>query len=154
MNNVKKAYVEIVELLELNKNKKISTILPQILEMVSAKTASKTFSLDDEGNVVAIYCYYHKCWELVSEVEFGAKASTATGLNTMCKVGVSAWSKQQRDAKKAKEELLASVASGEVEPSELTVKLSEIEATRSTIVLQEEGFGFATLEEALNFADS
>lgn len=151
MTNVKKVFVELVELLEANQNKKIQTIMPQVLELVSGKSAQKTFHKDDNGEVVAIYCYYHKCWELVSEVEYGRKASTAHGYNTMCKEGVSLWTKQQRDAKKAKEELLSQVATGEVEPSELPVRLEEIEDTRKRVIAQAESLGFDTLEEALAF---
>ena len=75
---VKKAFVELVELLEANQNKKIATIMPEILELVQGKSGGKTFHKDSDGNVVAIYCYYHKKWELVSEQEYGSKANTAT----------------------------------------------------------------------------
>lgn len=146
---VKKAFVELIALLEANENKKVSTLMPQILELASGKSTAKTFYKDDNGNVIAVYCYYHKVWELVSEVEYGAKASTSTGLNTMCKDGVSAWTKQQRQAKVAKEALLEQVASGEVEASELTVKLQEIEEQRQVVIAQESSLGFDALEEAL-----
>jgi hypothetical protein len=146
---VKKQYESIVELLEANKHKKVSTIMPEILELVSGKTNKHTFHKDEEGNVIAIFCYYHKCWELVSEVEYGKKASSAHGLNNMCKEGVSLWTKQQRRAKVAKEELLAKVASGEVEPSALPVELQAIEDERIKIVEQDTRVGFATLDEAL-----
>ena len=149
MSNVKKAFVELVELLEANQNKKVSSIMPEILEMVSGKSSQKTFHKDDNDNVVAVYCYYHKCWELVSEVEYGKKASTAHGLNTMCKDGVSAWSKQQREAKKSKEVLLDDVANGVIEASELPLRLEEIEAERTKVIEQDSKVGFSTLEEAL-----
>lgn len=144
----KKVYVEIVALLEANANKKVSTILPQILELTRAKVAQSTFHKDDEGNVVAVYCYYHKQWELVSEVPYGKKASTASGLNTMCKAGTSQWTKQQRVAKKAKEALLEAVAKGEVEGESITVALEVIEAERAALILGDTP-GFETLEECI-----
>lgn len=131
---IKKAYVEIVELLEANSNKKVSTILPQLMELMTAKVSSKTFMKDEDGNVTHVFCYYHKEWEAVADVPYGAKANTATGLNTMCKAGVSAWSKQQRVAKKAKEELLAKVASGALAAEDLQDELAAIEAARTEIV--------------------
>ena len=85
---IKKAYIELFELLEANQDVSVAEIMPQVLELVQAKSNSKTYHKDDEGNVVAIYCYYHKCWERVDEVEYGAKSSTTHGFNTMCKEGV------------------------------------------------------------------
>ena len=130
----KKVFVELVAFLEANKGKKVSTILPGVMELVSAKVQTKTFRLDEDGNVTEIYCYYHKQWESVNEVPYGKKASTASGLNTMCKAGTSAWTKQQRLAKVAKAELLDLVAKGEVEPSALPERLEEIEQARKVVV--------------------
>ena len=130
MDNVKKAYIDIVALLEANANKKVSTVLPLILELVTAKGTTKTFQKDEEGNVTHIFCYYHKEWEAVADVEYGKKSSTATGYNTMCKVGVSAWTKKQRVAKLAKEALLAKVVSGEIPAAELQDHMDAIEAER------------------------
>ena len=72
MTNVKKAYVEIIELLEANANKKVSTVLPEILELCKSKgsAVANTIAKDDEGEVYAIYCYYHKKWELVEHIPY------------------------------------------------------------------------------------
>ena len=148
--SIKKQYQDIIELLEANKNKKVATMLPQLEAMMSGKSNAKTFYKDENDKVIAIYCYYHKCWELVEEVEYGNKASTATGLNTMCKDGVSLWSKQQRLAKKAKEELLTKVASGEVLPSDIEDANEAIEADRNVIVPQDDRVAYVTLEDAIN----
>ena len=133
---VKKAFVELYEILQANSNKKVSTVLPQLLEVMTSKGGGgvgKTFKKDEDGNVTHMFCYYHKEWEDVTEHEYGKKANTATGLNTMCKDGVSKWTKQQREAKKAKEQLLEAVANGEVPADELNDRLSEIEEMRSQI---------------------
>lgn len=134
---IKKQFEEIVALLEANKGKKVSTILPEILEMTKAKQQAKNFEVDEEGNVTRVFCYYHKVWEDVSECEYGAKKSSASGLNSMCKLGYNQWSKQQRDFKKAKDALLQQVADGEVEASELNVMLDNLEAERVSIVPRE-----------------
>ena len=129
---IKKDYQLIVEFLEANQNKKVATILEQLREMCS-QSNTVTFKKDDEGNVTEVFCYYHKRWELVSEHEYGKKASNkATGLNTMCKVGYNQWTKQQSVAKKAKEQLLSRLANGE--ELDLTTELELIEAQRQTIV--------------------
>lgn len=132
--SIKKQYEEIVALLEENKNKKVSTVLPQILELCSAKQQSKTFKLNEAGEVTHVFCYYHKQWEDVSECEYGTKKSSASGLNSMCKVGYNQWSKQQRDYKKAKEQLLEDVASGAVPGDEVQARLLELEVEKSAIV--------------------
>ena len=133
MTTVKKSYIELVEFLEANQNKKISSIMPQILEMVSSKTVQQAFITDEDGEL-SIFCYYHKKWERVCDVEYGRKSSTKHGYNTMCKEGVSNWTKQQRQAKLAKEALLDSVASGETDQTTLNIQLEEIEAERVKVL--------------------
>ena len=117
---VKKAFEEIYALLEANQGKKVSTIMPELIELMSKKGGGqangKNFLTDEEGNVTHVFCYYHKKWEDVTVAEYGAKKGTATGLNTMCKEGVSAWTKQQRRKKQAEGELLERVAKGELPP--------------------------------------
>lgn len=131
---IKKDYVELVNFLETNKNKKVETILDLVREMCSQKVET-TFKKDENGNVTHVYCYYHKVWEDVSQVEYGKKASNkATGLNTMCKVGLNQWSKQQRVAQKEKNELLEKMAKGEVSQEEFTQELDAIELRRNTII--------------------
>lgn len=131
---IKKDYVELVNFLETNKNKKVETILDLVREMCSQKVET-TFKKDENGNVTHVFCYYHKVWEDVSQVEYGKKASNkATGLNTMCKVGLNQWSKQQRVAQKEKNELLEKMAKGEVSQEEFTQELDAIELRRNTII--------------------
>ena len=131
---IKKDYQQLVEFLTNNKNKKVETILEQIREMCSQKV-ELTFRKDEEGNVTHVFCYYHKVWEDVSAVEYGKKASNkSTGLNTMCKVGLNAWSKQQRVAQKEKNDLLEKMANGEVTQEEFALELEAIETRRQTIV--------------------
>ena len=134
---IKKDYVELVNFLETNKNKKVETILDLVREMCSQKVET-TFKKDENGNVTHVFCYYHKVWEDVSQVEYGKKASNkATGLNTMCKVGLNQWSKQQRVAQKEKNELLEKMAKGEVTQEEFTQELDAIELRRNTIIKPE-----------------
>ena len=148
----KKVFVELVELLEANANKKISTIMPQVMELVSSKVMAKTFVLDKDGEVFAIFCYYHKQWELVASTPYGKKASTATGLNSMCKAGTSSWTRQQRQAKMAKATLLDLVATGKVEPSTLPDKLALIEEARKEVV-EDEVLGFPSIDDLPGFED-
>jgi membrane-associated PAP2 superfamily phosphatase len=134
MSNIKTQYAEIVALLEANKNKKVSTMLPQILELVTTKQNSKNFIKDSEGNVTSVYCYYHKQWEEVSTHEYGKKASSATGLASMCKVGVSHWTKQQRAKKAAETALLASLAHGSTSIKDLPALQEAINNAANAIV--------------------
>jgi len=131
--STKKQFVEIMNFLKTNENKKVSTILDELVEMTETKKSNSNVLYDEDKNVVAIFCYYHKQWELVSEVEYGTKKNTASGLNTMCKIGTNAWTKQQSVAKKAKSELIDQVASGDVDPSDLNKLLEDIETERLTI---------------------
>ena len=152
---IKKAYVELIEFLEANKNKKVSTILEEAKSMCESKNSSasdtgSTFIKNDEGEVIAMFCYYYKRWMPLCDVEFGVKKNTASGYNTMCKSGVSNWTKQQRKATKAKSELLSKVASGDILPEELTEHQANIEAERKSIVECDE-VSFATSEDVLEY---
>lgn len=133
---IKKAFVELHAFLESNKDKKVSTILDQVTEMCTSRGAGGAATAvhkDENGKVVAILDYYFKKWLPVDFVEFGAKANSASGLNTMCKLGTSLWTKQQRQFKQGKEQLLDDVAAGNVEPTEIQSKLDELEAARQKI---------------------
>lgn len=136
---IKKAFTEVVAFLEANADKKVKSILDDVRSMCEAKAgggggAATTFAKDEEGNVVAVRCFYHQKWMNPQHVPFGAKATSATGLNTMCKSGVSHWTKQQRDFKKGQAELLKQVAAGEVAAADIAAKLEELEAQRKVIV--------------------
>lgn len=126
MTSVKKQYQEIVDFLEANANKKVATIMPQILEMTKAKVRQSTVKYDDDGNPIAIFCYYHKQWEAVEH--FGKKSSTKSGYNTMCKTGVSEWTKQQKALKELGNEILEKVTNGELAPEDIKAYREEREA--------------------------
>ena len=133
--STKKVFIEMVQYLESQKDSKIADILKseEFLELIVAKKNSHTVLKDKDGNIVAIFCYYHKQWELLSEVEYGSKKSHHTGYNTMCKIGVNKWTKQQSVAKVAKSDLLDKVAAGEIEVADVQHHLSDIEDTRNFI---------------------
>lgn len=149
MTNVKKAYVELIAILEANSNEKVSAILPQILELCQSKGSGVTNTVlkNDTDEVYAVFCYYHKKWELIDECEYGAKKSTASGLNTMCKEGVSNWTKQQRIAKQAKVELLDSITNGELLVEDLSEAQEAIEEARTVVVPRLDSLGFETEAE-------
>ena len=128
------------------KIKKVSAVLDDVIALTEAKSggggrASNTVHRDDEGNVTHIFCYYHKKWEAVDKVEYGKKASSPTGYSNMCKEGTAAWTKQQRDSKKAKDELLAQVGAGEVDPKDIQKRMDTIEKARGKVVPREDGHG-------------
>lgn len=130
--STKKSFQEIVIFLQQNKDKKVSDILTQVLELtVSKKVAEVTRK--NKKNELEVFCWYHKEWENTTRIEYGKKASTETGLNTFCKVGVNQWTKQQADAKKDKAELLTQVAEGKVKPEDINKRLSEIELERNKV---------------------
>ncbi len=150
---IKKQFEELYAILDENKNRKVSTILPQLIELMSRKSAGgangKTFIKNDDGEVVAIFCYYHKKWELLSEVEFGKKTNTASGYNTMCKEGVSAWTKANRAKKKAEDDVLAKVMAKQLAPEDVADYLEDLVAESKVIVPRADGLGFDTLEEVM-----
>lgn len=150
---VKKCYEEIAELLESSRNKKVNTIMPQLLELMKKKNnasgLANTFIKDKDGNPVAIFCYYHKRFELISEVSYGSKKGTATGFNTMCKEGVSNWTKQQRIKKQSEAGLLTKIVSNELTTEEIPDAQTEIAEIAKIIKPREDGHGYDDADEAL-----
>ena len=147
MATIKKAFQPIIDALRANTSLLVEDLLPQIEEMCVAKVGTgggkaTTFHRDEDGNVVAILCYYHKRWLLTADTEFGKKASSASGYSSMSKDGLSKWNKQQAEAKKAEAALLDRVMAGELEPSDIPAAKEEIaqaeqEVIESTSVEQE-----------------
>lgn len=154
MATIKKAFVPIMSLLAAAMGQEVTQ---ELYDQAEALTCAKTgnggsqatsFHKDDEGNVVAIRCSYFQQWFKPSEVEFGLKASSASGFNPMCKAAVSAWTKQQADFKKAKEALLEDVVNGDLEPGDITAKIEELEEARTTTVAHD-FTGYESLEDVL-----
>jgi hypothetical protein len=135
---VKKVFAEVFALLsaEENQNKKVKTILSEVSVLMSKSTnaVAETTRYDEDGNLTHVYCYYHKEWEDITECEYGAKKNTKSGLNTMCKLGVSNWTKQQRAKKKAESELLTKLSTKEIEVDDLPTLQAEILEASKVIV--------------------
>lgn len=111
--------IDILNFLEENKSKKVSVIFDELSVMINTLSAKsnrpgRTFLVGPDNKVYAIYCYYHKQWELLSEVEYGQKVSSSHGYNTMCKAGVRDWTRQQKELKLLGNEVLSKIESGEL----------------------------------------
>lgn len=141
--STKKPFVQLISFLESNKDKKVSDILAEVKVMAESKKNAETvlYLDEDKKKPFAVFCYYHKKWELIKECEYGKKSSSASGLNTMCKEGTNQWTKQQSEAKRAKAALLDGVADGSVKPTELKQRLDAIELERVRIVPREDKKG-------------
>ncbi|MEE8598408.1 MAG: hypothetical protein V3S69_02650 [Dehalococcoidales bacterium] len=151
MSSVKKAFQPLIAFLQeaADAGKKVSSILEDAVAMCAPKQGggglASNVKKDDDGNVTHVMCYYHKMWEPVvgdEAVEYGSKANSASGLNSMCKEGTSQWTKQQRVAKKANEGLLVQVTEGTLLPEGIAGAQVEIEAARGAIVPREDGIGY------------
>ena len=144
MNPIKKDFQELVTFLEQNKGKKISSILEAIYSMTSTKVRQSTHC-EVDGRLY-VFCYYHKKWEPVDEVPYGSKAGTKTGLNTMCKEGVSKWTQKNKALKAVDGKVFEALQAGEITVEELqTYKQSLIDALESEIVPHSSGIGFDSI---------
>ena len=138
---VKKVFEPLIELLNNNKNAKVKDIMEQVMELALSNKLGSTCRKDQDGNITHVYCYYHKKWEDVTVCEYGSKATSTTGLNTMCKEGLSHWNKQNREYKKGKEQILADVMKGVISPTEIETKMAELEVAKDVIIPREDGHG-------------
>lgn len=132
MTTIKKGFVEVYDILVENKDKKVSTIMDKLIAIMVSKQRDKNHFEDENG--LSIFCYYHKTWELTAQVQYGKKANTSTGLNSMCKVGTNQWTKQQREFKKSKADLLILVASGDLAIKNINGKIEELEIEKDSII--------------------
>lgn len=152
MSNVKKAFQPIINLLQANLDEKVSDVIEQVIELTAAKSragGAQTFHRDEDGNVVAIFDYYFKKWMPLSHIEFGKKANSASGYNTMCKEGVSNWTKQQREFKSGQTQLLEELMESAITQEEAQERNAALEEAKNRIVPHSTGIGFETLEECL-----
>lgn len=157
-DTIKKAYGPIVELLQANPNAKVKDVLPEVLELATAKNGGggkpSTHHMNEKGEVVAVRCYYHKLWMDPRIAEFGKKANTPTKLNTMCKDGANKYSQQQRTMKNSSQEMLDKLHKGEMKVEQIPEEQARIAEEAQKIVPREDGYGFETLEECLEHSKS
>ena len=152
----KKTFVPIMDILLADTTATIDSVLDQIAPIAAAKQrgatkgeSAKNHLKDLEGNVVGIRCYYYKRWMPVvgaAAVEFGVKASSATGFNTMSKSGQSHWSKQHSLAKRELLNLFDQLEAGELAPEDISSAKQAIEDKRNEVVETEE-LSFDTIDE-------
>ena len=156
--SIRKQFVPLMEFLEGNRGQKVSDLLPQITQICSAKSnrsGEKVALFIGEGEKrkpVAILCWAFKRWmPLVGDnaVEFGSKANTATGLNTMCKEGTSWWTKNNREKKEAEADILKQVKAETLKPNQIDA--AEAAVTKKFSVRPESKLGFATKDEVIAY---
>lgn len=153
--NVKVRLLPLVQFLIENQAKKVSTILEEVITLASpaprattTRTRAPSAIRDDADNVVGIYDTYFKRWMPVvgsKAVEFGVKASSNTGFNSMSKVGQNHWAKSNGQAKAILDSLLDKVIKGELTPEQVAGQKAEADALRITIEHTDDGFD--TLED-------
>lgn len=153
---IKKVFQPLMSLLAANMGATVETIYAQAEALVSAKVGggggkATNFHRADDGTVIAVFDYAFKVWVDPRLVEFGPKAGTPTGLNTMCKAGVSAWTKLQADFKKGKDAVVAELLAGKISSDEAQEQIAALEEARNaTPALPADIQGFETLEDCLN----
>lgn len=144
MSKAKKVFEPILAILSAalatNPKVRVSEIFDEVTEACRARVGegaggkATTFHKNEAGVVVGILDFYFKKWFDPRVVPTGAKANTPSGYNSMSKAGLNQWTKQQSDAKKAKDALLVAVGAGEVAADQISVKLQEIDAARNAVI--------------------
>jgi len=129
----KEAHKDVVAFLIKNQNRKVSTVLADVLAMTKRKAQTKASICDASGKVFAVFCYYHKQFELVSETEYGVKKSNTTGLNTMCKIGTSLWTKQNNAIKQIGSQILTEIEAGKLKPEDISDRKAKLKSKAEQI---------------------
>lgn len=152
----KKVFAPIMAILAANMGATVESVYSQIEALTSAKTGggggkATNFHRAEDGTVVAVFDYAFKKWLDPRLVEFGPKTGTPTGLNTMCKAGVKAWTAAQTAFKKAKDAVVADLLANKITSDEAQAKIAELEAVREAVPeLPVDIVGFDSLEDCLN----
>lgn len=120
---IKKSFLALVEYLESKNLDK--DILKNVYRMSATKNAVRTVIRDKNNKVFAIHCWHHKQFELVSETEYGVKATSSSGLNQMCKLGVRQWTKLQVEKRKIQLAVLKDVEAGKVINTDITKEVDK-----------------------------
>lgn len=144
MSKAKKVFEPVLAILTAalaaNPKVKLVDVMDEVNEACRARVGegsggkATTFVKNAEGVVVAIRDFYFGKWFDPRVVPTGLKANTPSGYNSMSKAGLNQWTKQQNDAKKAKDALLAAVGAGEIAADQVSAKLQEIEEARAAII--------------------
>lgn len=148
---VKKAFQPIVAFLEANKDKTVSEILGDVIALTAAKgsrVASASLK-DADGKTWAVRCYWHEQWELVDgegAVEYGPKANTSTGLNSMCRSGTNQWNAANNGKKKQKEQIFQDLMAQKITHEEAQAQTAELNKPVEKVM---DVPGYATKEEAV-----
>lgn len=143
-----KNYTDLATLLSENSKARISTYAEQILLLAKPITRNAKTSMRKDGEVVAIFCYYHKQWELLSEVDYGKKASSNTGCNTMCKAGVNAWTRQNNTIKQIGSTILSLLENDKINVNEISTTKTRLEAEARIIDISTKPIGYNDSEIA------
>lgn len=164
MSKAKKVFEPILAILTAalaaNPKVRVSEVIDEITEACRARVGegaggkATTFHKDENGVVVGIRDFYFQKWFDPRVVPTGAKANTPSGYNSMSKAGLNQWTKQQSEAKKAKDALLVALCAGEVAADAIGAKLQEIEDARNAVIalpVAEDGsqLYFDTVEELI-----
>lgn len=164
---IKKVFQEIINLLEANKDKRVSAVLSDVMALASVKQtrerASETYITDTEGKVVAIRDFYFKRWMPIvgkKAVAFSEKKGSKTGLSGISVLGQSKFSAAKSRAIKEEKELMNKLIAGEITVEAAKTEREAIQTRRETpvAVLDDAGEditpGFATLEECMDYLKS
>lgn len=143
---------EIIAYLNDNENKKVSTVKNELINMISELTKRKTGPAqthirDANNEVIAIFCYYHKKWEILEHAEYGLKKHSTHGFNTMCKEGVSRWTKQNNKRKQIGNIILEELSSGILNAESIALRKQELEEECNIVIAREDGHGFDSIDQ-------
>ncbi|NRA77924.1 MAG: hypothetical protein HRU18_06925 [Pseudoalteromonas sp.] len=149
-STIKKVFEPMIALLVSNQTATVSDILAQATKLASKSTSSvaAAFHAAADGSALIAHCAYFDQYFIVSEQEFGVKASAKSGLNSYCKEGLALFNKQQSTAKADEAGLLTKLMAGELLPEDIGTAKNEIEEAR-LVVADTEQRGFDTLEAAI-----
>lgn len=138
MSNIKKSFVAINDILLANSDATVASIYDELVPLMSAKSKASASApredvhiLDDNGNITHKRCGYFK--EFVAVEEFGAKASTADKLNTMCRLGVSLWTARNNSAKAQNLAILEDVKTGKLAAGDIEARQTEITEFKTVV---------------------
>ena len=154
---IKKQYEDIITLMQANPKRTLGTFMKDkaFIDLVTASRRATSYlsMTDNPKDAYAVFCGYHKQWELIVTDEeglcnYGTKSTSPTGHNTMCKVGHADWSATQRELAKVDQIVLSELMAGELTAEEVPTRKAKLVEDIEAKERQAKPIGYATEEEA------
>lgn len=151
--DTKKQYRPLMALLNENLSETVADLMPAIRSITDLQVSGGHIALYSLDVHVASFCFYHKKFEPIGtgdgQVEYVTKKSASTGLSTMCREGLNAFSARQRKYRLGMDKVHAQRLMDPplISSADALAVITDLEIARTVYTPREDGVGFDSQED-------